>query len=331
MERVVTVYGEADRHLATHYRVTRVALPMNGHLLVTDEDGVTGYASGRWWSFTDETHPTRSEYDTAEALATPDGPVPTLPVPTVPGPAEPERPTQVLSVAGLLTDGGRVHEAMQIHCVCNELRCPVVLNQSTPEERRWWQIRQRGEAATGKAPEPEALQRCSHETGHEPLVVMGIDGARVVPHAWVEEGWPYGPANHHPACPRHPESYNRAALDTSEGQPRHAAGVTEADEPEAEAEADPRERGELIRPYVASVGRVITPDDHGALYERAGNSGPGQPLPDRLPYNRGARDSWHTCAQYAPGYNGQAWCGLPSGHVGPGHSVTLPGGDRVTW
>lgn len=334
MERVVTVYGEADRHLATHYRVTRVSLPMNGHLIVTDRDGVTGYASGRWWSFTDETRATAPEAE-AEALSTPDGPVISdpVPVPTVPGPQQPsaegEAPTQMLAVAGLLTDGARVHEAMQIHCVCNELRCPVIINPSTAEARRWWQVRQRGGLTLGGAPEPtEPLMRCVYETGHDPVPQTGE--LRTSPHEWREGGWPYGPANHHPSCPRHPDSYNRAALETSEGQPRHAAGVTEADEP------DPRERGELVRPYVGlplSLVPHTAPEAEalGLLYDRAGNSGPGLPLPDRLPYNRGARESWHTCAQYAPGYHGEAWCGLPSGHPGNGHSVTLPGGDRVTW
>lgn len=105
-----------------------------------------------------------------------------------------------------------VHEAMQTICACDSLRCPVILNPPTEEGKR------RGRLLSGATRRPVTgaelapLMRCCWEAGHD---------QDTNPCDWREGGWPYGPADHHPRCPRHPDTYNRPV----EGQP-HPAGIT---------------------------------------------------------------------------------------------------------
>lgn len=168
-------------------------------------------------------------------------------VPVVPGPA-PADP--FLSLPNPFA--GQLREAMAVICCCRELRCPVVLNPATPADRSWWRMKLRGRIATGLPPGATIpFRQCSMEIGHAP-----IDDHDA--HDWTEGGWPYGPALHHPKCPRHPDTYNRQ-IDV-EGHPA-TGGITTADELAAAPDTDqtddttpedPAPRGELVRPYVAA-------------------------------------------------------------------------------
>ena len=200
-----------------------------------------------------------------------------------------------------LSDAGRVHEAMQILCACAQLRCPVVINAGSPEERGWWRRRQQGDQA-GAAPAVAPLMQCVHEQGHP-------DDIR---HEWREGGWPYGPHHHHPACPRHPDAYNQP----SEGQPQHAAGITETPD--------------RVRPYV-----VDTPDQYGAAVGRAPLALGGDPYGysrDDVPgtLTPGSAEP-PPCGAYAPGYDGRLRCSEPMNHPPGGCVATTLGGDRVRW
>lgn len=211
-----------------------------------------------------------------------------------------------------MTDGARVHEAMAIACACAELRCPLVLNPASTSDKRWWRIRQYGgsDTAGAGAPNPEPLQQCSHERGHDPAVI---------PHEWTPGGWPYGPSQHHRACPRHPDSYNRAAL--GEGQPQHAAGVTPTDV--VPAAAPPAPTGEMIRPYVAE--RHAQP---AAAAEADTAVMPA--IPSGI--NATARTSWHVCAAFSPEHGSAVFCEWPIGHASDiGHRHSTSGGEIIRW
>jgi hypothetical protein len=157
-----------------------------------------------------------------------------------------------------------VHEAMKIICRCDDLRCPVVLNPATPEEKEAFRLRQRGKPAT--VPEQvDPLKRCSWEVDH-------LGG-----HEWQPDGWPYGPAEHHPMCPRHPSRYNRPDVPVGEGQPL-AAGVT---------------------PGAAGLSLADT-----------------NLLPVRPAFHLTARENWGYCAAYHPSDTDLYCQGVP-GHDGP--------------
>lgn len=141
-------------------------------------------------------------------------------------PLPPGPPAPVLPVDGMsMPDGARLAAALLIPCTCDERRCPHVLNPSTPAERQAWADRQRGvsvgpDVADGLLwPQPEPLQRCIHERGHDP---------HVEPHDWKEYGWPYGIVFHHPSCPRWHERWNAPF---GEGQPALLAPVGATPEP----------------------------------------------------------------------------------------------------
>lgn len=91
-------------------------------------------------------------------------------------------------------------ESLKRLCICEQLRCPVILNPAPAAELAWF--RQPPHLRTGEPPawvvegrEPAPLQRCSWETGHD---------AAIDPHQWIEGRWPYGVNEHHPKCPRTP-------------------------------------------------------------------------------------------------------------------------------
>lgn len=234
-----------------------------------------------------------------------------------------------------LTDVERVHRAMSVICLCDKFRCPAILNASAAAERLWWRRRQNGAITNTSAPAVEPLRRCVWEAGHMPSEVNDHDHESG--HYWAAGQWPYGVANHHPECPRHPSRYNAGHTDLTvpgEGQPQHAAGVTPlyVDQPEA--------RGELVRPYVKPdaelsevngfvVGRpvaVLEGDPTGLGYSRDAHT-----VTAPLTYNHEERDAFNICAEYTPGWNGQLWCTLDIDHE-PGHSTTqVGGGDLVRW
>jgi hypothetical protein len=203
------------------------------------------------WDFLDEFDDPTEEAPPARGI-----------VPVIPGTADP-----FLSLPN--PHAGQLAEAMAVHCQCKELRCPVVLNPASPADRSWWRAKLRGRVAHGLPPGAVTpFRQCSMERGHAP-----IDDHDA--HEWTEGGWPYGPAQHHPRCPRHPDSYNRPAAE--EGHPA-TGGITSADELAPPTEPDPAddptpedpepERGELVRPYVAAAGQQL----HGPF---PGFSGPG--------------------------------------------------------
>lgn len=143
--------------------------------------------------------------------------------PLPPGPPEP-----VLPVDGLaMPDGARLAAALLIACRCAELRCPVVLNPSTPAERRAWADRQRGGAGAAVLIEPETWptpaprEQCVMERGH---AIVPEDAE----HVWREGAWPYGADRHHPRCPRYHGRWNAPY---GEGQPAllAPAGATSQD------------------------------------------------------------------------------------------------------
>lgn len=312
-DRTITIYGKGSSSpMGRHSKVTRLRLPFSGHLVVHTVDYTMTYAAGVWQTFSD----THTE------------------VPVVPGPA----PADPFLNVARAPHSAEVHEAMQIHCCCEQLRCPILMNEATSGERKWWQIR--GHHAHGVAGTAGSLplQRCVHEIGHD---------TADVPHEWFEGGWPYGPAQHHPACPRHPDVYNRAALVVEGQQAAEPAGVTTTpDVPESDRLSatavltGPAERPSahtVVRPFVrhraAEDEQGPRPDpetppgcgieDHPSTshYCRGpggipvtypmtkriepGNSGPGGPLPPRpalvqATHNLAARTAWQECGLWYP-------------------------------
>lgn len=253
-------------------------------------------------------------------------------VPMVPGPAapdEPERRTTDDELADLLgptgqlwcapgevpwagsaapTDRDRLAVAMLVHCQCDAMRCPVVTNPATADERRWWQRRQHGGGSHAlKAPEPEPLKRCIELAGH----------SDEFPHHWHEGGWPFGPGNHHPRCPRHPDNYNRPGSVPVPGEGQaHAPGITPADAP-AQLPAEPdlpqthpltdRPDPALARPYILSG-------------------------PDDEPYLKDVRRTFSVCAVEGPdGYPFPVWCNNHPRHIEEVHTMDRPGGERIIW
>jgi hypothetical protein len=149
-----------------------------------------------------------------------------------------------------------------------------------------------------------------------------------MPHAWHEGGWPFGPGDHHPQCPRNPENYNRPGSvpmrNTGEGQPE-TAGVTPST-------LDPATESALVRPYVAGDGsRHAAPEvDTGMFYDR----GQVEQGPDDEPYNTDKRALWKVCGVFGPAdYPFPTWCTREPKHLGSHHMDRSggPGGERITW
>jgi len=215
-----------------------------------------------------------------------------------------------------LTDRDRVHLAMGVHCCCYELRCPTVLNPARPEEKGWWRKRQKvGPGLNRQAPDPEPRMQCVQRDGHR--------GA----HYWQEGVWIYGPANHHPDCPRHPLRYNRA------GQvPRPAPGATRGQPPGYLPPALPAPAPLTLEemfsgPAEFRPGRPVTnPDDPSWGFSR----GDTEVIADPENFNAIMREQKGLCAGYAPGYPRTLWCGLVRGHAGNCTQVTA-GGEVITW
>jgi hypothetical protein len=335
--RTLTIYGSQAAPMARHEGVTGLRMPQTGHLIVHTERYTMTYAAGHWQAFSDTAVPSvPSLHDATQAPVVPGNPRP--PVPTDPGPVDP-----FLSQRAPYAPD--VHDAMQIHCACEQIRCPVVLNEATDGQRRWWQVRGFNAPGASAPAVAEPLRRCVHELGHDTAELA---------HTWHQGGWPYGIAQHHPACPRNPNVYNRAPLMVEGQQATQPAGVTTGadvpdradvsstvvltgDEPEQPAATT------IIRPYVTEAthpAHAATPDDDptGFFYDRnEGNSGPGGLLPttaqlDAGEYNRAARTSWGVCAAYAPESVSpqRVWCAYPPGHDGA-HATNAPGGDRLHW
>jgi len=226
------------------------------------------------------------------------------------------------------SDAELVHKAMQIHCRCASLRCPVDLNESTVAEKRRarWRMFRPGTDHPPFTGEPR--QQCSLPISHDPVAE---------PHRWKHGEWLYGPAMHHPDCPRHPDRYNRG-----EGQPS-PAGLTPDDQIAVLADQILKDDAMVTEIF----GRHSVPDMPGvpdrelvrgyitaALPVLAGNSGPGMPLPQRI--NEAARGTWKACGVYSD--DNKHWCAQPAGHDGnypnsmpTAHETTTPGGDRLRW
>lgn len=172
--------------------------------------------------------------------------------PVVPGPPpmpDPFRP------AGN-PHAGKLAEAMAIRCSCAELRCPVMVGPSDQGTRAWWRLQLDIKPGRGSAVKPgqTPFTQCARDLGHDIFSE---------PHEWAEGMWPYGVHNHHPQCPRHPERYNRPAIE--EGHPA-PGGITSVNEPARQlatvATPEPArgipapeddERGQLVRPYIAEM------------------------------------------------------------------------------
>lgn len=221
------------------------------------------------------------------------------------------------------SDAERVHRAMQIHCRCDVLRCPVVLNEASRTDKRRARWRMFNTGSTPFTGEP--LQRCSLPISHDP---------DTEPHRWVYGEWIYGPAQHHPDCPRHPDRYNRPA---EEGQPT-PAGLTSTEQLADQIMANDTMVTEIFGKHSAMPDReLVRGYVTAALPVLAGNSGPGIPAsPAVQQVNDSARDVWRTCCTMTD--DGQHYCGLPIGHdkgypdVPPtAHETTTPGGDRLRW
>lgn len=244
-------------------------------------------------------------------------------VPFVPGPVEGPEPTPEPPAAGPRRQmpgddwPAVVHEPptsgpLSIVCICDQLRCPVVLNEATEAQRGWWRARQQKGRTPGKAPNPEPLMRCSFAVGH---------GGE---HEWLPgdgdtpPGWPFGPTRHHDECPRNPLNQR------PEGQPRgkHAAvvvGITGDTSSLTELAHDATD------PAVTEVGSapiaLVRPkpgdDPDSWLASLAGNSNPG--LPSRPAYNPDAEPGH--CGRWAPGWDSRPGhpdrsCELLTGHTG---------------
>jgi hypothetical protein len=270
----------------------------------------------------------------AEAIKDQLKPTGGFPVPVVPGDPEPDDAPFGPLESRPLSDSERVHKAMSIHCRCDQLRCRVVLNPATATDKR--KARWRMFGANSEAPfTGEPLRRCTLPISHDPAVR---------PHEYVPARWPWGPHNHHPDCPRHPERYNR-----EEGQPESPAAITSQlpapvveeladrimDAPDMLAEIFGRHASQpeakLVRGYVTAGHQLLA---------AAGNSGPGFPIAPNgrtMPrINMAARATWKACAAYDP--SGAHWCIEAIGHderkedgEPSVHQTTLPGGDRIRW
>lgn len=95
---------------------------------------------------------------------------PDVPAPTM---APDPRPTLPIRIPGLSFRNPEIQRAMEIHCSCDQLRCPKKIDGF----------------------------QCHHGAGHEGPCLTGSYA--------VDRLWPWGRHNHHPQCARHPDRYNR--------------------------------------------------------------------------------------------------------------------------
>lgn len=350
MARHLRIFNRAGDLLADLMDVTGTTVTAPG-VLVVNVFPVTqiapelyAYAPGHWGHVEELPRDTRPE----SAATDPAGAEPE-PVPPSPGtgPVAPHvAPLQTPGVEPYrpdladLSDAARVHLAMTVHCVCAALRCGVVINPPTVNERRFWQRRQvRGTAAEGiGGPAPLPFMQCVEEVGHDTTVTQ---------HHWEHGVWIYGPGNHHPACPRHPAAYNRSA---SQAAPDASEGVSgSAHVPTANLSADQTVRLDdttLVRTgFLAQLalldedeptGVVLGAADTGELETAGflwGRTDDTGPVVRSGPYNARQRDGWGVCALFAPGYPDlSVWCTELVGHpMDEPCRATLPGGDVVRW
>jgi hypothetical protein len=243
-------------------------------------------------------------------------------LPVVAGPeAGPDTITdaELTSFMAELTDRDRVHAAMQIPCICDELRCPVVTNPATAAEKRFWRKRQQTGTRGDSAPaEVEPLKRCVFMVGHN---VAEQD------HGWIAGGWPFGPGDHHPECTRHPERYNGARpvhAPSEEGQSPMVAGITPS-----EATGELSATGDVSQ--TSAVSTLTTPmGRHQADVD---------PEAAGLLYDRHAPAETALCPVMAPAglwpFTGflpeHLQCDHVAGHIGNLHGHTLPDGTRLSW
>lgn len=247
--------------------------------------------------------------------------------PVVPGREEPN-----------MSDAARVHLAMEVLCSCANLRCPTVLNPSTVEERE--RVRRRGWKLTRNNPGPpeqaEPRRQCTWVRGHD---------RERYPCEWKEGQWPYGPAQHHPWCPRHPDVYNQPVR---EDHPADAPDrITLADtqtvvpvESHVSASAPVIARhsmpeqltatATMARPFVENIGNQERTDPDGMGYSRD-NAGS---TPEYVgPYDLAAREAWKICAAPGPPHEMPALrCDKRHPHnPAEGHQMTLGSGDVIRW
>lgn len=264
-------------------------------------------------------------------------------VPMVPGrPPEPPAPAAAdddtrVNPFPAVTDEVPDSGPLSIVCICDELRCPVIIDPAPDHERKWWKLRQRsqdGSRVNGSpiASGPQPLMRCSFHVGH---------GGE---HKWVPAtdtappGWPFGPNMHHDECPRHPLNQRGP-----EGQPvgRHAAdraGITGATD---DTPADPTATLTGLAP-ISLVRPTPDTDPESWLSDLkavAGNSGPGGNMPTRPSHNPDAQAEG-MCGRWAPPYDHDPaqpdrWCQLLAGHKGDRHmteqSSAGQGRERLVW
>jgi len=214
--RILRVFDRAGDLVREQHNVTAVHVTGTGALVmvVTDLGDLyrVAVAPGEWAEVEEWTDVEPSATPTSDALSAPIEEV--MP--------EPERLAQPVETPAQTSDFEAVHRAMEIVCICAQLRCPVVIGPAPSAEQRahWSKNRffRGGRQAEARFEQAPPFTRCSWEIGHN---------TTESPHLWVEGGWPYGINEHHPECPRHPDRYNRPEVPViaGEGQP-YAAGAT---------------------------------------------------------------------------------------------------------
>jgi len=227
------------------------------------------------------------------------------------------------------SEAARVHAAMAVACLCLGLRCPVVLNPSTEAERR--SVRLRAKLHLRSTPETEPLMRCSREVNHDPMTE---------PHRWIQGEWIYGPAQHHPRCPRHPARYN---MPTEEEQPL-AARFTSTTElpssqhsalavisaPWAPADSLGGPADTLVQEVFArhSVETALVRPYANGQPAKAAIAVPVEGWNQPSPINVAARQIWNVCAAWGP--EGIS-CELAPEHPADVLHEAEKGGDRIRW
>jgi hypothetical protein len=228
------------------------------------------------------------------------------------------------------SEAARVHAAMAVACLCLGLRCPVVLNPSTEAERR--SVRLRAKLHLRSTPEPEPLMRCSREVGHDPMTE---------PHRWIRGEWIYGPAQHHPRCPRHPARYN---MPTEEEQPLAARFTSTTELPSAVhsaramisapwapadsagAPADTLVQ-EVSARHSAAETVLVRPYANGQ-HAKAAIAVPVGGWNAPSTFNVAARQIWNLCAVWGPE---SISCELAKDHPADVLHEADKGGDRIRW
>lgn len=346
MTRHLRIFNRAGDLLADLMDVTGTTVTAPG-VLVVNVFPVTpiapelyAYAPGHWGHVEELPRDTRPESAATDPAGAEPEPVPSSPGtgpcghpghPTTSHHCETQGVPVVYPDLNDLGDAARVHHAMSILCICADLRCPVVINPPSTNERRFWRKRQvRGTAAEGVGgPAPEPFMQCVEEVGHDTSDTR---------HHWESGVWLYGPGNHHPSCPRYPATYNRPPEEAAPDAPQGVSGSAHV--PTADLSADQTVRFDdttLVRTgFVAQLAtmeeqRTAELEEAGYYWGR-GDSDSG-PVIRSEPYNVAQREGWRVCAIYAPGYSDRSvWCTEPVGHPEDvACSMTLPGGDVVRW